>query len=111
LCRDGRTCAQFRSAACLNVNVIAPIGGVFDFYTGRVKLPPKWIQRLGLIFDAALLSGGGGVPKALSPEAQVSIVYFRNPGASGAVIWKVRCFFAGSSGRGQEKEDVESSYD
>jgi N-acetylglucosaminyldiphosphoundecaprenol N-acetyl-beta-D-mannosaminyltransferase len=34
----------------LNVKVIAPVGGVFDFYTGRVKLPPKWVQRLGLIF-------------------------------------------------------------
>ena len=34
----------------LNVKVIAPIGGVFDFYTGRVKLPPKWVQKLGLIF-------------------------------------------------------------
>jgi N-acetylglucosaminyldiphosphoundecaprenol N-acetyl-beta-D-mannosaminyltransferase len=32
------------------VKVIAPVGGVFDFYTGRVKLPPKWVQRLGLIF-------------------------------------------------------------
>jgi len=34
----------------LNVKVIAPVGGVFDFYTGRVKLPPKWVQKMGLIF-------------------------------------------------------------
>lgn len=34
----------------LNVKVIAPVGGVFDFYTGRIKLPPKWIQKMGLIF-------------------------------------------------------------
>jgi N-acetylglucosaminyldiphosphoundecaprenol N-acetyl-beta-D-mannosaminyltransferase len=34
----------------LNVKVIAPVGGVFDFYTGRVKLPPGWIQKMGLIF-------------------------------------------------------------
>jgi N-acetylglucosaminyldiphosphoundecaprenol N-acetyl-beta-D-mannosaminyltransferase len=42
----------------LNVKVIAPVGGVFGFYTGRIKLPPKWVQKMGLIFDAALLSGG-----------------------------------------------------
>lgn len=34
----------------LNVKVIAPVGGVFDFYTERVKLPPKWVQKMGLIF-------------------------------------------------------------
>jgi len=34
-------------------HVIAPVGGVFDFYTGRVKLPPKWIQKMGLIFSTA----------------------------------------------------------
>jgi len=34
----------------LNVKVIAPVGGVFDFYTGRIRLPPKWVQKLGLIF-------------------------------------------------------------
>jgi N-acetylglucosaminyldiphosphoundecaprenol N-acetyl-beta-D-mannosaminyltransferase len=34
----------------LTVKVIAPVGGVFDFYTGRIKLPPKWVQKLGLIF-------------------------------------------------------------
>ncbi|MBC8206970.1 MAG: WecB/TagA/CpsF family glycosyltransferase [Kiritimatiellaeota bacterium] len=55
------------SQACrdrLNVKVIAPVGGVFDFYTGRVKLPPKWVQKLGLIFDASLLLEN---PKALEP--------------------------------------------
>jgi len=34
----------------LKVKVIGPIGGVFDFYTGRVKLPPMWAQKMGLIF-------------------------------------------------------------
>lgn len=34
----------------LNVRLIAPVGGVFDFYTGRVKLPTRWIQRAGLIW-------------------------------------------------------------
>ncbi len=34
----------------LNVRLIAPVGGVFDFYTGRVKLPPRWMQRAGLIW-------------------------------------------------------------
>jgi len=33
----------------LNVNLIGPVGGVFDFFTGRVKLPPKWVQRFGMI--------------------------------------------------------------
>lgn len=28
--------------------VIAPIGGAFDWYTGRVRLPPPWMQRAGL---------------------------------------------------------------
>ncbi len=34
----------------LKVKVIAPIGGVFDFYTGRIKLPPRWVQKMGLTF-------------------------------------------------------------
>jgi N-acetylglucosaminyldiphosphoundecaprenol N-acetyl-beta-D-mannosaminyltransferase len=34
----------------LRVRLIAPVGGVFDFYTRRVKLPPRWIQRAGLIW-------------------------------------------------------------
>jgi N-acetylglucosaminyldiphosphoundecaprenol N-acetyl-beta-D-mannosaminyltransferase len=34
----------------LKVKVIAPIGAVFDFFTGRVKLPPKWAHDLGLTF-------------------------------------------------------------
>jgi N-acetylglucosaminyldiphosphoundecaprenol N-acetyl-beta-D-mannosaminyltransferase len=34
----------------LGVRLIAPVGGVFDFYTGRVKLPSRWIQRAGLIW-------------------------------------------------------------
>lgn len=32
----------------VNVDAIAPVGGVFDFYTGRIKLPPVWMQRAGL---------------------------------------------------------------
>ena len=34
----------------LKVKLIGPVGGVFDFYTGRVKLPPLWMQKLGLIW-------------------------------------------------------------
>jgi N-acetylglucosaminyldiphosphoundecaprenol N-acetyl-beta-D-mannosaminyltransferase len=34
----------------LSVRLIAPVGGVFDFYTGRVKLPARWMQRAGLIW-------------------------------------------------------------
>lgn len=34
----------------LSVKLIGPVGGVFDFYTGRVKLPPLWMQKLGLIW-------------------------------------------------------------
>jgi N-acetylglucosaminyldiphosphoundecaprenol N-acetyl-beta-D-mannosaminyltransferase len=30
--------------------VIIPIGGVFDFYSGRIKLPPRALQSLGLIW-------------------------------------------------------------
>lgn len=33
----------------LKVKLIGPVGGVFDFFTGRVKLPPKWVQRFGMI--------------------------------------------------------------
>lgn len=33
----------------LNVKLIGPVGGVFDFFIGRVKLPPKWVQRFGMI--------------------------------------------------------------
>lgn len=33
----------------LDVNLIAPVGGVFDFFTGQIKLPPRWAQNLGLI--------------------------------------------------------------
>ncbi|BET68962.1 WecB/TagA/CpsF family glycosyltransferase [Opitutales bacterium ASA1] len=34
----------------LRVRMIGPVGAVFDFYTGRVKLPPRWVQKLGLIW-------------------------------------------------------------
>ncbi|MCC5841305.1 MAG: WecB/TagA/CpsF family glycosyltransferase [Opitutales bacterium] len=34
----------------LHVKLIGPVGGVFDFFTGRVKLPPAWMQKLGLIW-------------------------------------------------------------
>lgn len=33
-----------------SARLIAPVGGVFDFYTGRVKLPPRWMQQAGLIW-------------------------------------------------------------
>lgn len=36
--------------ARLTVRLIGPVGGVFDFFTGRVKLPPAWMQKLGLIW-------------------------------------------------------------
>lgn len=32
----------------LKVKLIGPIGGAFDWYTGRIKLPPLWMQRAGL---------------------------------------------------------------
>jgi N-acetylglucosaminyldiphosphoundecaprenol N-acetyl-beta-D-mannosaminyltransferase len=35
-------------AQSLTAKVIAPIGAAFDFYAGRVKPPPAWIQRSGL---------------------------------------------------------------
>lgn len=31
----------------LAVNLIAPVGAVFDFYAGRTKLPPQWTHRWG----------------------------------------------------------------
>jgi N-acetylglucosaminyldiphosphoundecaprenol N-acetyl-beta-D-mannosaminyltransferase len=34
--------------ARLRVNLIGPIGGAFDWYTGRIRLPPLWMQRAGL---------------------------------------------------------------
>lgn len=38
----------YRHRARLQVKLIAPIGGAFDWYTGRIKLPPLWMQRAGL---------------------------------------------------------------
>jgi N-acetylglucosaminyldiphosphoundecaprenol N-acetyl-beta-D-mannosaminyltransferase len=32
----------------LQVDLIGPIGGAFDWYTGRIALPPLWMQRAGL---------------------------------------------------------------
>lgn len=32
----------------LDVRLIGPIGGAFDWYTGRIKLPPRWMRRAGL---------------------------------------------------------------
>lgn len=40
----------YENRARLNVRLIGPVGGVFDFFTGRVKLPPTWMQKLGLIW-------------------------------------------------------------
>lgn len=37
-----------QNAHRLNVNLIGPVGGVFDFFTGKVKLPPMWAQELGM---------------------------------------------------------------
>jgi N-acetylglucosaminyldiphosphoundecaprenol N-acetyl-beta-D-mannosaminyltransferase len=38
----------YRHRNRLKVSVIGPIGGAFDWYTGRIKLPPLWMQRAGL---------------------------------------------------------------
>jgi N-acetylglucosaminyldiphosphoundecaprenol N-acetyl-beta-D-mannosaminyltransferase len=37
-----------RNRRHLQVKLIGPIGGAFDWYTGRIKLPPLWMQRAGL---------------------------------------------------------------
>ena len=34
----------------VNAKLILSVGAVFDFYTDRVKLPPKWAHRAGLTF-------------------------------------------------------------
>jgi N-acetylglucosaminyldiphosphoundecaprenol N-acetyl-beta-D-mannosaminyltransferase len=39
-----------RNCDRLQVRLIGPVGGVFDFFTGRVRLPPPWAQRRGLIW-------------------------------------------------------------
>lgn len=38
----------YRHRQRLQVKLIGPIGGAFDWYTGRIKLPPLWMQRAGL---------------------------------------------------------------
>lgn len=38
----------YRHRTQLRVKLIGPIGGAFDWYTGRIKLPPPWMQRAGL---------------------------------------------------------------
>lgn len=38
----------YRHRRRLQVKLIAPIGGAFDWFTGRIKLPPLWMQRAGL---------------------------------------------------------------
>lgn len=38
----------YRHRDRLRVALIGPIGGAFDWYTGRIKLPPIWMQRAGL---------------------------------------------------------------
>jgi N-acetylglucosaminyldiphosphoundecaprenol N-acetyl-beta-D-mannosaminyltransferase len=40
----------FQNIDRLNVNLVCPVGGVFDFFTGRVKLPPAWAQKIGMIW-------------------------------------------------------------
>jgi N-acetylglucosaminyldiphosphoundecaprenol N-acetyl-beta-D-mannosaminyltransferase len=39
--------------------VLAPIGAVFDFYAGRISLPPPWLQRIGLIWLYRLVQEPG----------------------------------------------------
>jgi N-acetylglucosaminyldiphosphoundecaprenol N-acetyl-beta-D-mannosaminyltransferase len=38
----------YRNRNHLRVKLIGPIGGAFDWYTGRIRLPPLWMQRAGL---------------------------------------------------------------
>jgi len=38
----------YRHRDRLQVDLIGPIGGAFDWYTGRIALPPLWMQRAGL---------------------------------------------------------------
>lgn len=38
----------YRHRERLHVKLIGPIGGAFDWYTGRIKLPPLWMQQAGL---------------------------------------------------------------
>lgn len=45
----------YRHRRQLNVKLIGPIGGAFDWYTGRIKLPPLWMQRAGLQWFHRLL--------------------------------------------------------
>jgi N-acetylglucosaminyldiphosphoundecaprenol N-acetyl-beta-D-mannosaminyltransferase len=44
-----------RLSSRVKPTVIIPIGGVFDFYSGRIKLPPRALQSLGLIWAYRLL--------------------------------------------------------
>ncbi|MEX0331042.1 MAG: WecB/TagA/CpsF family glycosyltransferase [Puniceicoccaceae bacterium] len=45
----------FEHCRKLNVKVVGPVGGVFDFFSGRVKLPPQWVQKIGGISIYRLL--------------------------------------------------------
>lgn len=38
----------YRHRDRLRVDLIGPIGGAFDWYSGRIKLPPLWMQKAGL---------------------------------------------------------------
>jgi N-acetylglucosaminyldiphosphoundecaprenol N-acetyl-beta-D-mannosaminyltransferase len=38
----------YRHRDRLQVDLIGPIGGAFDWYTGRIALPPLWMQRAGM---------------------------------------------------------------
>jgi N-acetylglucosaminyldiphosphoundecaprenol N-acetyl-beta-D-mannosaminyltransferase len=51
--KQEKWCSRVRSD--VTAGVLAPVGGVFDFYSGRVRLPPRWAQRLGLIWLYRLL--------------------------------------------------------
>lgn len=52
----------------LDVNVIASIGAVFDFYAGTVKRAPKWLQKIGLEW----LHRGLSNPKRLGKRIMLS---------------------------------------
>ena len=37
-----------RMRSRLRVALVGPIGGAFDWYSGRIRLPPLWMQKAGL---------------------------------------------------------------
>jgi len=61
----------FENRARLNVNFVAAIGAVFDFFSGTVKRAPVWMQKIGLEWLHRLISSPGHIWKR-----QVSIPIF-----------------------------------